>query len=46
MGFSPVWKDQQSDLLIQAILSLKNEEDAYRLLEDLCTISEIKAMSQ
>ncbi|MDD3365552.1 MAG: YerC/YecD family TrpR-related protein [Syntrophomonas sp.] len=31
---------------MQAILSLQNEEDVYRLLDDLCTITEIKAMSQ
>lgn len=46
MGFLPVWKDQQSDLLVKALLSLRNVEDAYRLLDDLCTINEIKAMSQ
>lgn len=46
MSFSPGWKDQQTDFLVQALLCLQNEEDAYRLLEDLCTVSEIKAISQ
>jgi len=31
---------------MKAILSLKNEEDAYRFFEDLCTIPEIKSISQ
>lgn len=46
MTYSPNWKDKNTDLLVRALLHLKNEEDAYRLLEDLCTISEIKAMAQ
>jgi TrpR-related protein YerC/YecD len=33
-------------MLMKAILSLKNEEDAYRFFEDLCTIPEIKSISQ
>ncbi|MGR6835302.1 YerC/YecD family TrpR-related protein [Syntrophomonas erecta] len=44
--FNPNWSDEQTDFLVKALLSLKSEEDAYRLLEDLCTISEIKAMAQ
>ncbi len=46
MDFTPNWKEPNCDLLVQAILSLQNEEDVYRLLDDLCTITEIKAMSQ
>lgn len=46
MSFSPNWKDEHSDLLVKALLSLKTEDDVYRLLDDLCTISEIKAMTQ
>lgn len=42
----PNWKDEYSDILVEALLSLKNEEDAYRFLDDLCTINEIKAMGQ
>ena len=33
-------------MLMKAILSLKNEEDAYRFFEDLFTIPEIKSISQ
>lgn len=46
MKFMPNWKDEYSDILVEALLSLKNEEDAYRFLDDLCTINEIKAMGQ
>lgn len=46
MTYTPNWKDDNTDLLVKALLTLTNEDDAYRLLEDLCTISEIKAMAQ
>ena len=44
--FEPKIKNTQTDLLMKAILTLKNEEDAYRFFEDLCTIPEIKSISQ
>ena len=31
---------------MKAVLSLENEEDAYRFFEDLCTIPEIRSISQ
>ncbi len=34
------------DLLMQAVLALKDEDEAYRFFEDLCTIAEIQAMAQ
>jgi TrpR-related protein YerC/YecD len=46
LTYSPNWKDKNTDLLVRALLQLQDEEDAYRLLDDLCTISEIKAMAQ
>jgi TrpR-related protein YerC/YecD len=46
LTYTPNWQDDNTDLLVKALLTLKNEDDAYRLLEDLCTISEIKAMAQ
>lgn len=39
-------KDENTDFLFQAILQLKNMEECYQFFEDLCTVSEIKAMSQ
>ena len=44
--FEPKIRNSQTDLLMKAILTLKNEEDAYRFFEDLCTIPEIKSISQ
>ena len=46
MKFTANWMDQNTELLVQALLSLKNEDEAYRFLDDLCTIAEIKALSQ
>ena len=39
-------KDEATDLLFKAILSLKNEEECYNFFEDLRTVPELKAMSQ
>ena len=44
--FEPKIRNPQTDLLMKAILTLNNEEDAYRFFEDLCTIPEIKSISQ
>ena len=39
-------KDANTDFLFEAILQLKNLEECYQFFEDLCTVSEIKALSQ
>lgn len=39
-------RNSDTDYLFKAILSLDNEEECYRFFEDLCTSSELKAMSQ
>lgn len=39
-------KDDSVDFLFRAILTLKTPEECYAFFEDLCTIPEIKAMSQ
>ena len=39
-------RDEYTDELFKAILSLETMEDCYDFFEDLCTISEIKAMAQ
>ncbi len=36
----------KSDLLYQAILTLKTEEECYQFFQDLCTISEMRSMEQ
>ena len=37
---------QSSDALYRAIVSIQNEEECRNFLEDLCTVSELKAMAQ
>lgn len=44
--FEPKIKNKETDLLMKAVLTLRSEEDAYRFFEDLCTIPEIKSISQ
>ena len=39
-------KTEAVDCLFEAILSLKTKEECYSFFEDLCTVPEIKAMSQ
>lgn len=39
-------KDDHLDYLFKAILSLESIEECYDFFEDLCTVAEIKAMSQ
>ncbi len=39
-------KDDNTDFLFDCILKLENKEECYAFFEDLCTIPEIKAMSQ
>lgn len=36
----------ETDMLFQAILTLQTEEDCYRFFEDICTIKEIRDISQ
>lgn len=35
-----------SNTLYQAIAALRDEEECHRFLQDLCTVSELKAMEQ
>ena len=39
-------KNESTDFLFKAILELKTLEECYDFFEDLCTVPEIKAMSQ
>ena len=43
---NPRLKDEGMDRLCQAVLLLESEEECYRFFEDLCTINELKSMSQ
>ena len=44
--FEPKVRNEQTDLLVEAILKLQSKEDAYRFFEDVCTIAEMKSMAQ
>ena len=44
--FTPRYQNEQTDLLIEALLSLQNQEEAYRFLEDVLTIQEMKSITQ
>ena len=44
--FEPKIHNRQTDMLMQAVLALESEEDAYRFFEDLCTIPEIRSIAQ
>lgn len=40
------WHNNSTDELCEAFLLLKNKEECYAFLEDICTIKEILEMSQ
>lgn len=39
-------KSDDADFLFEAILKLENVEECYQFFEDLCTVNEIKSISQ
>lgn len=43
---NPKLKDRLNDQLCQAVLSLSSMDECYQFFEDICTISELKSMSQ
>lgn len=44
--YEPKIRNDQTDLLMAAVLKLDSAEDAYRFFEDICTIAEVKSMAQ
>ena len=39
-------KSKEADFLFRAILELESLDECYQFFEDLCTVTEIKSMSQ
>lgn len=39
-------QDKNIDFLFQAVLTLETPEECYKFFDDLCTVPELKAMSQ
>lgn len=46
MEYNSKIRNKHTDELFNAILSLENLEECYRFFEDVCTIKEIKSISQ
>ena len=46
MGYETKLKSKEADDLFEAVISIDNIDDCYRFFEDLCTVKEIRAMSQ
>ena len=46
LSANPKLKDQLSDQLFDAILSLNNNEECYQFFEDICTVSELKSLAR
>ena len=44
--YKPEFVNEDTDLLFDAILKLETKEECYRFFEDICTITEILAISQ
>lgn len=44
--FTPRYHNEQTDRLVKALLTLQSEEEAYRFLEDVLTIQEMKSITQ
>ena len=46
MTANPKLKDDLNNQLCRAVLLLDNVEECYQFFEDICTVSEIKALAQ
>ena len=46
LSANPKLKDQLSDQLFDAILSLNNNEECYQFFFYICTVSELKSLAQ
>lgn len=44
--FMPRYHNDQTDLLMKALLTLETPEEAYRFLEDVLTVQELKSITQ
>lgn len=44
--FTPRVQNEQTDLLMKALLSLQSMDEAYRFCEDVLTIQELKSITQ
>ena len=40
------WKNEQTDQLCEALLSLQTKDEVYDFIEDIATVQEVKALAQ
>ncbi len=46
MAYESKFRSDELDELFDGILTLENREDCYRFFEDICTVNEMRAISQ
>lgn len=46
MSVNEKLRNPMNDQLFRAVLTLKNLEECYEFFEDICTVNELKALSQ
>lgn len=46
MAYQSKFENEETELLFDAILSLKTKEECFRFFEDVCTANELQAMAQ
>jgi len=46
MKYNSKFMNEETELLFDAILSLKTKDDCYRFFEDICTINEMQSIAQ
>ena len=44
--FTPRIQNEQTDLMMEALLTLQSKEDAYRFCEDVLTVQELRSIAQ
>jgi len=44
--YTPRFMNEQTDLLMEALLTLETQQEGYRLMEDMLTIQELKSITQ
>lgn len=46
MAVNPKLKNDETDYLFRAVLKLRNIDECYMFFEDVCTVTELKALAQ
>lgn len=44
--YQPAYQNEQTDLLVRALLSLNTPEEMYRFLDDVLTVQEMQSIAQ